>query len=320
MGKLLWAHGTCYKRRPSIGKASGAQAVPATVDYDLWCGPATKGDLLRTKLHYDWHWIWETGNGDFGNQGVHQVDIARWFMGENGLPPSAMSFLGGRFGYEDDGETPNSQLVSFQYEKAPLYFEVRGLPTEAGSKEMDSYLGSSIGVVLQYEKGRVLIPSYTAVIAFDTEGGIVKRWGKHTLPGESPEAKPTTPVPPVQADSHHANFIRAVRSRKAAALNCNVREGELSSALCHLAGISHRLGLPLSPDAIRERVKADAHAVEALGRMGEHLKRNDALPEKAVFGVPLKVDTQKEVIVGNQAATDLARRKDRAPFSVPELV
>jgi hypothetical protein len=81
-----------------------------------------------------------------------------------------------------------------------------------------------------------------------------------------------------------------------------VREGELSSALCHLAGISHRLGAQLSPDAIRERVKADVHAAEALGLMGEHLKRNDALPEKAVFGVPLKVDTAKEVIIGNPAA------------------
>ena len=319
MGKLLWAHGTCYKRRPSIGKATGAQAVPSTVDYDLWCGPSAKGDLLRTRLHYDWHWIWETGNGDFGNQGVHQVDIARWFMGENGLPPSAMSFLGGRFGYEDDGQTPNSQLVSFQYEKAPLYFEVRGLPSETGSKEMDDYLGSGVGVVLQYEKGHVLIPSYTAVIAFDTQGGIVKRWGRHTLKGETPEPKPATPTPSVQADSHHANFIRAVRSGKAAELHCNVREGELSSALCHLAGISHRLGAPLAPDAIRERVKADVHAVEALGRMGEHLKRNDALPEKAVFGVPLKVDTAKEVILGNPAATELARRRDRAPFTVPEL-
>lgn len=319
LGKLLWAHGTCYKRRPSIGKANGPQAVPATVDYDLWCGPASKAELRRAKLHYDWHWIWETGNGDFGNQGVHQVDIARWFMGENGLPPNAVSLLGGRFGYEDDGETPNSQLVCFQYEKAPLYFEVRGLPSAAGSKEMDNYLGSSIGVILQYEKGHVLIPSYTAVIAFDPKGEVVKRWGKHTLQGEAPEPKPAAPAPAAKADTHHANFIRAVRSRKASDLNCNVREGELSSALCHLAGISHRLGALWAPDAIRERVKADAHAVESLGRLTEHLKRNDALPEKAVFGVPLKLDTAREVILDNPAASELARRKDRAPFTVPEL-
>jgi hypothetical protein len=124
----------------------------------------------------------------------------------------------------------------------------------------------------------------------------------------------------VQADTHHANFVRAVRSRNASELNCNVREGELSSALCHLAGISHRLGAPVAPDAIRERVKADAHAVEALGRLGEHLKRNDALPDNAVFGVPLRIDTAKEVIVDNPAASELARRKDRAPFTVPTLV
>ena len=78
IGKVKLARGLCYKPRGSIGKVDGEQPVPKTVDYDLWCGPAPKKPLMRKHLHYDWHWIWDTGNGDLGNQGIHQMDIARW--------------------------------------------------------------------------------------------------------------------------------------------------------------------------------------------------------------------------------------------------
>lgn len=318
LGRLVRAHGTCYKRRPSIGKVTGPQPIPGTVDYDLWCGPATKGELMRSKLHYDWHWVWETGNGDLGNQGVHQVDIARWFMDEAGFPESALSF-GGRFGYEDDGTTPNTQLIVLPYQKAPMYFEVRGLPTAAGSKEMDAYKGSRIGVVLQYEKGHLLIPSYSAVIAFNEKGEVIKRWGKYALEGEAPIAEEKGENKTVKTPTHYENFIAAVRSRNAASLACNVREGAVSSALCHLAGISHRLGSPMSAGAALERLKGDAYASETVGRMLEHLKLNDALPENVVFGAQLQVDTKAEKIVGNPAATELEHRQDRLGFKVPRL-
>ena len=318
LGRLVRAHGTCYKRRPSIGKVTAPQPIPASVDYDLWCGPVAKTELMRAKLHYDWHWVWETGNGDLGNQGVHQVDIARWFMDEGGLPPSALSF-GGRFGYVDDATTPNTQLIVLPYERAPLYFEVRGLPAAGGSKEMDIYRGSRIGVVLQYEKGHLLIPSYTAVIAYDEKGEVIKRWGKYALPGEAPVAEEKTEGAGAKALTHHGNFIEAVRSRNASALACNAREGAVSSALCHLAGISHRLGAPLSVGAAREQIKSDSYATETLGRMFEHLKLNDALPENITLGAHLKVDTKAESIVGNPAATALEHRQDRAPFQVPKF-
>ncbi|MEK0446932.1 MAG: hypothetical protein RLZZ399_2253 [Verrucomicrobiota bacterium] len=319
LGRLIRAHGTCYKRRPSIGKVDGPVAPPANVDYDLWCGPAAKGDLFRAKLHYDWHWVWETGNGDLGNQGVHQMDIARWFMGEKGLPPSAMS-VGGRFGYVDDGQTPNTQLVVLPYEKAPLYFEVRGLPSKQDSTEMDSYRGSSVGVLLQYEKGHVLIPNYTAAIAFDPRGEVLQRWGKYALKGEPPIAEAKSLPNGDKVVTHHGNFIDAVRSRKAASLSCNAREGVVSAGLCHLAGISHRLGAAMAPDTARERLKSDLYASEALGRMWEHLKLNEALPEQLTLGAVLNVDTKAETIQGNPAATALERRMDRAPYSVPKLV
>jgi len=317
LGRLVRAHGTCFKRRPSIGKISGPVQPPATVDYDLWCGPAAKTELKRTKLHYDWHWVWETGNGDLGNQGVHQVDIARWFMGEQGLPPSVLS-VGGRFGYQDDATTPNTQLVVLSYPEAPMYFEVRGLPSVLNTKEMDSYRGSGVGVVLEYERGHLLIPSYTAVIAFDEKGEVLKRWGKYALPGETPVAEPK-PAAAAKGPTHYSNFIDAVRSRKAESLSCNAREGEVSSALCHLAGISHRVGTSVRPEEARERLQGDAHAAETLGRLFEHLKLNEALPETVTLGASLKVNTKTETIEGNQAASALERRSDRAPYAVPAL-
>ena len=107
IGKILRARGFCYKRRPSIGKVDGPQPIPPGIDYDLWCGPAPKEPLMRKRLHYDWHWVWPTGNGDLGNQGIHQMDIARWALGEMELSPRVLS-VGGRLGYVDDGTTPNT--------------------------------------------------------------------------------------------------------------------------------------------------------------------------------------------------------------------
>src|SRR5262249_42759800 len=137
LGRLQIARGLCYKRRPSIGRVESEQQPPTTCDYNLWCGPAPQTPLHRQRLHYDWHWVWDTGNGDLGNQGIHQMDVARWGLGKNELPRSVWS-VGGRFGYVDDGETANTQLCFFDYGDAKLIFEVRGLETQP-------YRGAMVG-------------------------------------------------------------------------------------------------------------------------------------------------------------------------------
>jgi predicted dehydrogenase len=316
LGRLKYARGTCFKRRPSIGKASGVQALPDGIDHDLWCGPAAVLPLNRAKLHYDWHWVWEYGNGDLGNQGVHQADIARWFMGEEGLPKSAIS-VGGRLGYEDDGETPNTQMIAFDYQKAPMYFEVHGLPKEAESKEMDSYRGSQIGVVLQYENGHVLIPNYTSVTAFDSAGNPVHYFGT-AKPAAGQGGIPSTEG---GKETHAQNFLNAVASRNAAALSCPPSEGHLSAALCHMAGISHRLGRTASADEIQGALKSDAEAQESVGRMFEHLKANlvDLAKTPLTLGARLDLDRSAERFVKNDAANAMLHRKDRKGFEVPKL-
>jgi predicted dehydrogenase len=301
LGKTLLSRGLCYKRRASIGKSEGEQHVPDSVDYDLWCGPAPKVGLTRKKLHYDWHWTWNYGNGDLGNQGIHQMDIARWFLGEMTLSPTVWS-VGGRLGYEDDGETANTQIVYHAYEKAPLIFEVRGLPASSSSKDMDKFKGAGVGVIVECEGGSVVVPNYTGATAYDKEGKVIKEWKG--------------------ADDHFKNFINACRSRRIDDLNADILEGHLSSGLCHTGNISYRLGQKQNPNEILEKIKGEKFASETFERMKEHLAKNDVdvAKDKLTLGPVLKMDPATERFIDNEAANAQVKPKYREPFVVPEEV
>src|SRR5581483_2666303 len=188
--------------------------IPATLDYDLWCGPApVQNPLRRRNLHYDWHWIWDYGNGDLGNQGIHQMDVARWGIGKSELARSCVS-AGGRFGYVDDGETANTQVAVFDYGNAQLIFEVRGLNADNAN-----YRGARVGNVFHCTNGDLVLPSYSTAIAFDKDGKEIRRWT-----GGSDQ-------------NHFDNFVRSVRNRRRQDLHGDIEEGHLSSALCHLANM-----------------------------------------------------------------------------------
>jgi predicted dehydrogenase len=301
MGKILRARGFCYKRRPSIGKVDGPQPIPPGIDYDLWCGPAPKEPLVRKKLHYDWHWVWPTGNGDLGNQGIHQMDMARWVLGEMELSPRVLS-VGGRLGYLDDGTTPNTIVVFHDYPAAPLIFEVRGLPSSADAKDMDKYRGVGVGIVVDCEGGSMVIPGYTGATMLDKSGAEIKKFSGNS--------------------SHFANFIDAVRSRKQTDLNADILEGHLSSALCHTGNISYQLGKTQSPEEIREAVESNKDLAEAVGRMEEHLAANhvDLKKTPARLGEVLTMDPRTERFIGNAQADQLLTRQYRKPFVVPAKV
>jgi len=319
LGRITASRGFCYKRRKSIGLTHGPQPVPATVDYDLWCGPAPLTPLRRAKLHYDWHWQYPTGNGDVGNQGIHQMDVARWFLGETGLPRHTLS-VGGRLGYVDDGDTPNTQVVIHDYATAPLIFEVRGLPAKPdapGAAEtpgltgadaagalagtMDQYRGVRVGNIVDCEGGSLVTTNYFSATALDRDGKVVREFK-----GD---------------DRHMANFIDVVRSRQTADLYGPIDEGHRSSALCHLGNISHRLGRGTPPDVLREKISADAPLAEAFGRMAEHLAANnvDLAKTPLTLGVPLAIDSATERFLGDNAANALLMREYRQPFAVPQI-
>jgi len=306
IGKITLARGLCYVRRGSIGKVDGPQAIPASVDYDLWCGPAPKEPLMRSSLHYDWHWVWPTGDGDFGNNGIHFMDVCRWVIGADKLAPRALS-IGGRFGYVDDGETPNTQIVYLDYEPSPILYEVRGLPKAAVLPEsktaeiMDDYRGIRIDVVVHCEGGYL-----AGGWVYDNDGKKIKQF-----PGDG-------------GGSHHANFIKTVRSRKTADLNADVLEGHLSTGLCHQGNVSHRLGRTLGPEEIAESIRANPNMLEAFERMEQHLAANNVDFSKTprVLGAPLEFDPNTECFTGAhaEAANRLLSRTYREPFVLPANV
>ena len=307
LGEVLYAVGTCYKPRKPIGKLEKPLPIPSFIDYDLWCGPAEKRELFRPSLHYDWHWDFNTGNGDMGNQGIHQMDIARWFLGEDSLPSRVLS-IGGRLGYEDAADTPNTQIAYFDYPAAPLLFETRGLPrSKSGQsdwgKSMDSFRGSRIGVVVQCEGGHVLIPNYSSATVFDRSGKVIKNWK--------------------QGGNHFENWLSAVAAGDSQLLNGEILEGHLSSALCHLGGISHQLGEKLAAPAIADRIKSDPMVSDSFERMAAHLRANDVKVDNEAtitMGPWLELDPMSETFTNNSQANELLSRKQREPFVVPELV
>ncbi len=297
LGKIRAAHGLCYKRRGSIGKTDGPQPIPESVDYELWTGPAPLHPPRRTKFHYDWHWFWDYGAGDLGNQGVHEMDVARWFLGESKVSPRTLT-VGGRFGYEDDAETPNTLIAFHDYYNAPLIMEVRGLPDKTDAKEMSQYKGASIGVVVQCEDGYVVVKDYSSAKAFDKDGKEIKAF--------------------TGASNHFENFIKAVRSRRESDLNASIEEGHRSTALCHTANISYRIGRNIPTVVIREQVKADKEDQAAFDRMTEHLAANGIDLDKTPIrlGVALKINPMTEKIVQNKAANHLWRRAPRKDFAM----
>jgi predicted dehydrogenase len=297
LGKILVSRGICYKRRASIGKTDGPQTVPSTVDYDLWSGPAPLLPPRRKKFHYDWHWFWDYGAGDLGNQGVHEMDVARWFLGESKPAHSVLS-IGGRFGYEDDAQTPNTLIAFHDYDRAPLIMEVRGLPEKTGSTQMDKYKGAQIGVVVECEGGHVLVPNYSSAKVFDKDGKEVKSFEGAT--------------------SHFENFIQAVRSRREGDLHAPISEGHNSTALCHLSNISYRLGRFQSPAEMRAQIKGDADALPTYNRMAEHLAANGIDLEKtnAFLGAVLKMNPVNGQILQNKKAFNLLRRAARPDFQI----
>lgn len=317
LGKIKYVKGMCYKPRAAIGKGGGGE-IPEGVDYNLWCGPAAQeAPLGRQRFHYDWHWFYEYGNGDMGNQGIHQMDVARWYLGEDKIAPRSMS-IGGRLGYDDDGETPNTQIVYHDYDAAPLIFETRGLPKakkfqeDNWGKNMNSPEEfpeeSGIGLVVVCEGGSVYTNARGDVLMKDADGKAM----------EAPAA--------VETEDIFTNFISAVKSRKVEEQYADCEETHISSALCHTGLISHRLGALKNNEEILEQIKDDVTLTDRYESMGDHLAKNgvNVNSKSIVLGPMVKFNPETEWAEGNgdldEPANRLATRVYREPFVVPEVL
>jgi len=238
LGKVYMAKGLCYKPRGSIGhKPDGP--VPAGVDYNLWLGPAPERPFNPNRFHYNWHWFWDYGNGDLGNQGIHQMDVARWGLNKHEFPKAVLA-SGGRFGCSDDGQTPNTLHVSYEFDDCELQFEVRGLAT-------NDELEVKIGDIFYGTEGILAVTSYI-------------NW--QTYLGPKLEKGPGG----TGGGDHFANFVKAVKSRDHTLLAADIEEGHLSSAYCHLGNIAYRLGRKLYINPANESFIADPEADSLLTR------------------------------------------------------
>ena len=265
LGEVYLSRGLCYKWRNTIGRAA-EEPVPAGVNYDLWTGPAPMKPFTKNRFHYNWHWVWDTGNGDFGNQGIHELDVARWGLGVT--YPLKVSAIGGHFMFDDDQTTPNTLNIAYEFvgsdgKRKMLEFEVRhwitnheadiGTPA-FGRGEVAPALGN-----VQEKRGRRKGPQNTiGNLFYGSKGylgfggyGAYRTWlGEDQEPGPSAEAE----------GNNWANFIDCVRSRKKENLNAPVEEGHISCTLLHLGNAAYRLGRALHWDAEKEMVEGDDEA------------------------------------------------------------
>ncbi|MDI6450672.1 Gfo/Idh/MocA family protein [Anaerobaca lacustris] len=318
IGEVSFARGLCYKRRGSIG-ALGDYEIPGEVDFNLWSGPApyTSPKLTRPRFHYDWHWQRLYGNGDSGNQGPHQTDIARWGLGINRHPNSVIAY-GGRLGYQaerndpayvDAGDTANTEIAIYDYGDKCMVFETRGLSVDnAADMEIntmfDSVKGNKIGVIFYGTDGYLLQRTYSHCVVFDLKGEVIKEFKG--------------------GGDHYDNFVRAVRSRRAQDLNSDAFQGHLSAALAHLANISYYLGEENrvsigEAKAVLEKIKSRDNNILTLNRTLRHLTDNGVDLDKypISMGPMLQFDPKKEVFTNNAAANAMLRREYRSPFVCP---
>ena len=254
LGEVYYAKGMCYKRRDTIGTAQ-PETVPAGVHYDMWIGPAPKKPFTQNRFHYNWHWQWDYGCGDMGNQGVHEMDVARWGLGV-GLP-TRVSAIGGHFMFQDDQNTPNTLIATFEFDnpqgqgdkKKIMVFEVRhwdsnpegvGVPANADDKGYMISSANNIGNLFYGSKGYMV--------------KTVDEWktymGKERTPGPTGSGKA----------NHYQNFIDAIQANDPNINNGKIEEGVLSSSLIHLANISYKVGRSLDFDPVKKKFVNDIEA------------------------------------------------------------
>ena len=282
IGDVYLSRGICFKWRDTIGIAK-PEPVPPGVDYDLWTGPAPLKPFTKNRFHYNWHWIWDTGNGDVGNQGVHEMDQARWALGVGF--PNKVSAMGGHVMFKDDQQTPNILNSSFEFNMPDgtdrhLEFEVRhwmtnteaqiGMPGfGAGAANLSETAGHAhikqpkamCGDLVYGSKGYMVFAGYESY---------------RTFLGESNEPGPSA----TRGGTCFANFIRCVRSRRQEDIPAPIEEGHITATLIHLANTSYRLGRTLKFDPETQTVIGDEEANRYLRGEDRGYRAPFTIPEK----------------------------------------
>ena len=294
-----------FGRRAPIGKRSSPLQPPESVDYNLWLGPARDEPLYRDKLHYDWHWDWNTGNGEMGNWGVHVIDDAVNVVLRDRVPfPKRLLAAGGRVVWQDAGDTPNVCFAYYDTGSVPMLFALTNLPEKKGSDKDVKHQGVGSGYVVQCEGG-YYAGGRGGGAAHDRDGKVIR---------------------PFKGDSgagHPRNFVDAVRAHDRKLLNAEVEIGHQSTAWCNLVNVACRVGGPYSDDKTQAIGKGFAPWEGLVEGAAEHLEKNGVNIRQSDVRVSpvLEFDAQKQRFVGDHAekANRLLRRDYRDEFVVPGI-
>ncbi|MBW7891727.1 MAG: Gfo/Idh/MocA family oxidoreductase [Chitinophagaceae bacterium] len=287
LGEVYMAKGVCFKRRDTIGVYPDGPLAPgmthpignftkeylSKVNYDLWLGPAPKRNFNPNRFHYNWHWNWDYGNGDMGNQGVHEMDVARWGLGVE--LPTRISAVGGHFMFTDDQQTPNDLIGIFEFpnpdgggdKKKILQFEVRhwysNEDVQLSDKQSDStgYMRSSknnIGNLFFGSKGYMVknVDEWKTFMGTDGEPGMTGRG----------------------LGNHYQSFVDAIRANDLSKLKGKIKDGVYSCIVMHLGNISYRLGRSLEFDPAKMRFVNDKEADAMMSR--EQYRAPFVFPDK----------------------------------------
>ena len=301
IGEVKLARGICYKRRRNIGPL-GQYPVPASVDYNLWCGPCPMDPPTRRTFHYDWHWQRKYGNGEIGNNGPHFNDMARWFLGLDRFPNRVFAY-GGRVGYDvetknaefvDAGDTPNTHVSVYDFGDKTIVMECRGLETPM-------VLGIDFGTIVHGSEGYLTAADSTC-IAYDRSGKEIKRF--------------------TGGGAQWREFVDAVEKNDPSLVKADARCGAISAALCHLGEIAYYAGEEnkLPATEIEKLLGSDAAQLGIFKDTIGHLARNGVDADKTLLSycAPLTIHPATERFIDNDAANKLLARPYRDGFVVPE--
>ncbi len=307
---------TCFaiKPRGPIGKRNKPLEIPDSIDYELWCGPAKKLPIYRNRLQYDCRYDWNTGDGETVDQGVHELDVARWWLGEKTMPRRTMS-IGGRFMWDDAGQATNAHIMYYDFATAPIIHEMYNITAPAfvdglnffktkGTREERLLRRGPYGLIVACEEGSILVQAYQpdrTCVAYDREGKEIKAFSGHST------------------FDHFVNFIQAVRSGRREDLNAEIEEGHLSTAAPHTANISYRVGKVASVKQQRAQIDEVPGFKDSFDRFQVTLKGHGIDPNTATLGPWLEIDRKKECVKDHDQANEIVRGYYREPYVVPDL-
>ena len=300
LGEILSVRGLCYRNRDSIGKRDTPLTPPASIDYDLWLGPAKDVPIMRPKLHYDWHWDYNTGDGDIGNQGAHELDLIAWALGDP-APPTSMRAFGGRLGWDDAGNTANMHAAWWEMGGVPCIFEVNNIWIRPGTNASPAFKSLRVGVIITCEKG-------------EFRGG--RGGGQFVSPDGEERLKRFAGD---GGGNHPRNFIDAIRSRRSQDLAAPLVESCKSSVLAHMANISYRAATPTPLAGLRQSLPENPELHELLDAQVEQLGRWDIDLDKTPYslGPVVTLDPATARLTGELAGSELETPTHREAYKIP---